>query len=323
MKNLINLKSAKEIGERLKKEKSVAVIFHIRPDGDAIGSAVALYLGLNKIGVNTQLFCADVIPSKFFFLPETDKIRGNIVGDFSAMVSVDCGEINRMGDFAEVFDKHPNSYNIDHHISNTRFAKINYVCDNPSNSENVFEILNEIGVEIDSVIANYLLMGLITDTGGFRHKGVKSSSFVKAGALVEKGADPNAIYFNCFSRQSKNRATLYGNVVSKIRYFLDDRLAVASVFQKDLEKSGAKVSDTEGIIDFVMGIDGVEVGVCVLETSVNKFKISFRGKDTDVNAIALTFGGGGHKFASGCQLQGEYEEVVDRICYAVKVNLRD
>jgi phosphoesterase RecJ-like protein len=106
--------------------------------------------------------------------------------------------------------------------------------------------------------------------------------------------------------------------MSKIRYLLDGKLAVASVLQSDLESSGALPDETEGFIDFVMGIKGVEVGVCIMQIGGDKYKCSLRSKTVDVNAVASRFGGGGHILASGCQIQGEYEEVVDDIRYAVK-----
>ncbi len=323
MNNLINLKTPKEIANKLLKEKSVAVIFHIRPDGDAIGSAVSLSLGLNELGISSDVFCADIIPNKFNFLKTIAKVKRQMDRDYSAIVCLDCGEITRIGDFSETFARHKNTYNIDHHLSNSRFADINYVCTKPSNSENVYQILKEMGATINKDIADLLLMGIMTDTGGFRHKGTTGETFKIAGELVDMGATPNEIYYNCFSRQTRERAKLYSRVTGKIRYFLDGKFALASVLKADLEETGAMPSDTEGIIDFVMGIEGVEVGSCVLETNNNKFKISFRGRDTDVNAIAGCFGGGGHKLASGCQILGEYEEVVDKICYAVKTHIKE
>ena len=109
--------------------------------------------------------------------------------------------------------------------------------------------------------------------------------------------------------------------MSKIRYELDGRFAIISILQQDLQASNAKKEETEGFIDFVMGIEGVEVGVCLLEVGENKFKVSFRSKSTDVNAVAGEFGGGGHVLASGCQINTEYEDVIDRITYAVKKNI--
>ena len=323
MKNLISIKTTKKVAEKLLKEESVGIIFHIRPDGDAIGSALALYLALISKGVKAEVLCADDIPEKFSFLPIISKIKRGADKEYSALIAVDCGELSRLGDLSEFYFKHKNTYNIDHHVSNTKFGCFNYVCTKPSNSENVYEILTVLGVEITKEIASLLFMGLMTDTGGFRHKSVLGSTYKTAGELIDCGAEPNEIYYNCFSKQTKGRAKLFGVVVSKLRYFLEDRLCIASVFISDIESAGAKPSDTEGFIDFVMGIDGVEVGVCLLETDKNKFKISFRGRDTDVNEIAGCFGGGGHRLASGCQIHGEYEEVIDKLHYAVKSHLRD
>jgi phosphoesterase RecJ-like protein len=123
--------------------------------------------------------------------------------------------------------------------------------------------------------------------------------------------------------QSKARAKLFGRVMANIRYFLSDRFAVVSVFEKDIKDCGATPDETEGFIDFVMGINTVEVGACLMEIGKNKYKISFRSKETDVNAVALTFGGGGHTLASGCQISGEYEDIVDRITFAVSRELKD
>ena len=296
---------------------------HIRPDGDAIGSAVALYLGLNKIGVKTDVYCADNIPEKFSFIKSTLNFKRVLDTEYSALVAVDSAEITRLGDFAEVFYNHKNTYNIDHHVSNTRYAKINYVEDNASNSENVLKLAQLLNVQIDSEIANLLFMGILTDTGGFKHKNVKEETLLRAGQLIGLGADGNSIYYHCFTKQSKERAKLFALATSRIRYFLEDRFAVLSIFLKDFEDTGAKPEDTEGFIDFVMGIDCVEVGACVMQMQNDKYKISFRAKNTDVNAVAGVFGGGGHVLASGCQISGDYEEVIDKIRYAVKTHIKE
>ena len=124
-----------------------------------------------------------------------------------------------------------------------------------------------------------------------------------------------------FAAQSKERAKLFGITMQRIRYFFDGRFALATVRLDDLSTAGAAQSETEGFIDFVMGVIGVEVGACVLEMQKNKYKVSLRSKSADVNAVASTFGGGGHTLASGCQIAGEYEEVVDRIREAVNREL--
>ena len=309
--------SLSELSIKLKTEKSVALFCHVRPDGDTLGSALAFSLCLNNLGIKAEVFCDDPVPSRFLFLNSANSVKTQLEGEYSAFLAIDCADITRLGSFAEVFMAHKNTYSIDHHISNTRYAKVNYVVDNASNSENILALIKEMGGEITPEIANLLAMGIMTDTGNFKHKNVTASTLVCAGLLVEKGADLNTIHYNMFSKQTKARAKLFGLTMSKIRYFLDSKLAIATIMKKDIELAGAKQDETEGFIDFLMGIDTVEVGICILEVCQNKFKISFRSKGTDVNAVAGTFGGGGHVLASGCQISGEYEEVVDRLTFAV------
>ena len=312
-----------ELSLKLKKENRVAIFPHIRPDGDTIGSAFALKLALEKIGILVEIVLKDAIPTRFGFLVDAKHVKSEPCGEYSALIAIDCADITRLGEFAEEFDKHKNTYNIDHHISNNRYAKENYVVDSAANCENVYQLINALGVQIDCQIANFLATGIVTDTGNFRHKNVTSETLFIASELVKKGADLNKIYYYMFTMQSKSRAKLFGRVMSNIRYFLSDRFAVASVFAKDIVDCGATPDETEGFIDFVMGINTVEVGACLMEISKNKYKISFRSKGANVNAVALTFGGGGHTLASGCQISGEYEDIVDRITFAVSRELID
>lgn len=309
--------SLSELSSKLKKEKNVALICHIRPDGDTLGSALALSLVLNNLGIVSDVYCDDSVPSRFFFLNSTKLVKKEIDKEYSAIIAIDCADITRLGNYGEFFLSHKNTYSIDHHISNTRYAKYNYIVDNASNCENVLQIIREMDCDISPEIANLLAMGIMTDTGNFRHKNVTPLTLSSASYLVEKGADLNTIYYNMFSKQTAGRAKLFGITMSKIRYFLDNKLAIATVMKSDIEYAKAKQDETEGFIDFLMGIDTVEVGICILEVGKNKYKISFRSKGTDVNAVAGTFGGGGHVLASGCQISGEYEEVVDKLTFAV------
>ena len=313
--------SLQKLGEKIKAEKSVALFCHVRPDGDCLGSALALKLALKTLGIKAEVFCDDSVPSRFFFLNECKTVKQQLDGEYGALVAIDCADIQRLGSFAETFYSHKNTYSIDHHISNNRYAKENFVRDLASNSENVLEFIEILGVKPNAEIANLLLMGVMTDTGGFRHKNVTASTMNSVAKLVSLGGNTNEIYYHMFSAQSKERAKLFGVVMSKLRYFLDGKFAVATVRLADFESSKAEQSETEGFIDFVMGIRGVEVGACVMEMQQNKFKISFRSKSADVNAVAGYFGGGGHTLASGCQIQGEYEEVIDKITFAVKREL--
>lgn len=307
--------------EKLKKFNTFAIICHVRPDGDAVGSARALKYALDNIGKTAKVFCDDDIPEKFSNITDISVFNKEITGEFDAFVAVDCADETRMGDLAVHFLKHKNTFNIDHHVSNTRYAKYNLIVNNSSNCENIYNVATLLGATITTDLANALLLGISTDTGNFSHKDLTQSAFSVAGELIAKGGDINKIYYETFKKQTKQKALLFAKVNSKIRYMLDDRLAISVISQNDLKETGALISDTEGIIDFVLSIDGVEVAVSILEVGFEKYKISLRGKNTNVNAIASVYGGGGHVLASGCMIMGSLEEVIDRLSYTVSQHL--
>lgn len=311
----------KSLARKLKSEKNAALFCHLRPDGDSIGSASALAAALEKCGVFCDVYCDDPIPEKFLFIERVKRIRRDFPKDnsgYSALIAIDSADISRLGSFAQAFSAHSNTYNIDHHVSNRFYAVTNYVRDCSSNCENVAALIDALGTETDSETANLLLMGILTDTGNFKHKNVNPSTLYTAGKLVEKGADLNNLSYLMFSAQSRERAALFSSVMGKIRYFLDGRTALVTIRLSDFEKSGAKQWETEGFIDFITGIEGVEVAVCMMESETDKYKVSFRSKVTDVNLVAGVFGGGGHTLASGCMIKDEYESAVDRVVCAVK-----
>ena len=318
-----------ELAKLLNAQKSVAIFCHVRPDGDAVGSACALKNAFLSKGVKAQVFCDDVIPKRFEYMQvekefsSADLQKDYVNKEFTALIAVDSADIQRLGKYAEIFEWHKNTFNIDHHISNTRYAKVNYVCDNPANAINIFDLINEMGAQIDVKTANLIAMGLLTDTGTFTHKDVGANALSVGSKLVELGADLNTIYYHNFKKQTKHRAKLFGLVMQGLRYFNDDRLVVAIITQNHLDLSGAHPSETEGFVDFLLGIDCIEVCATVMEIGENKYKISLRSKGTNVNAVAGAFGGGGHVLASGCQINGEIEEVLDRLSFAVSRELID
>ena len=193
------MKTIEELSLKLKKETSVAIFCHVRPDGDTLGSALALSHALNNLGIKAKVFCDDTVPSRFFFLKSSNLVESTLSGDFSAMLAIDCADITRLGDFYEHFAKHKNTYTLDHHVSNTRYAKENLVIDNASNCENVLALIESLGTEITTEMANLLAMGIMTDTGNFRHKNVTPNTMKAVAKLIEKGADLNNIYFHMFS----------------------------------------------------------------------------------------------------------------------------
>lgn len=297
------------------------IFTHTRPDGDTVGSGLALYYALRRLGADCEL-CNDCdIPEKFRFLPGAKLFRKSpTMTDAEAYIAVDSAEPKRLGMLESVFSRAGRkvTVNIDHHISNTRYAKYNFVRPCAANCRNMAELLTLMGVQADKEIADALMLGLVTDSGNFSHNDVDGELFRTAGALADAGADVDTITYHTFRRQSKARAKLHAATMSAIRYLLDDRLAVIVVRRSVLESYGVDQNATEGFVDFPLSVDGVEVAVSLLEVKFRQYKVSLRSKGrVNVNEVAAVYGGGGHILASGCMLFGEEEEVIDRLRYTV------
>ncbi len=316
-KTMITLK---ETAQELKKYDSVLIFSHARPDGDTLGSAMALKTALVALGKEADVVCASEIPDKYDVFPafKTIKKPCDIQKKYEAHISVDVSVESMFGDSYGLYVKNANLFNIDHHISNSRYAKYNFVRDDAACCEIIYDFIRLLGVEIVGEIADYLILGIITDTGGFAHSNVTEQTLEIASKLVAAGARLHDITYYMFKDQSKERAELYGRVISKTRFFLDDKLAIISILDDDFIQTGAKQDMTEGFIDFPLSIRGVEVAVSIMQSKKDAYKISFRSKGkVNVNEVASVFGGGGHVLASGCMICGFYEDVKDKIIKAV------
>lgn len=311
--------SVAAVAARIKKANKAAIFCHARPDGDALGSGLSLCLAMRAAGKTAEFVCEDAPPEKFFFIPEMREVKTSLPqDDYDLYIAVDCADIARMGEFGHAFSRFKgDTVCIDHHISNKGFAKLNCVRVCSATCEIMPEVLSAAGFEITAPMSNALMLGLITDSGTFTHSDVTAHTFNVAAELRSAGADVNKINYEMFSRQKKARALLFSRALSNLRFALDDRLAFILVTQSALDETGANRSMTEGFVDFPLSVDGVEVAIALLEMKRGQYKASLRSKRVDVNAVAATFGGGGHVLASGCMLFGEYEEVIDRLTYAV------
>ncbi|MBO5240707.1 MAG: bifunctional oligoribonuclease/PAP phosphatase NrnA [Clostridia bacterium] len=311
-----------QIAQRIKKAKSVAIFTHMRPDGDAFGSALSLSAALCNLGIENQVCVETDIPSNLAFLPEIENVKKRSEGEFDLLICVDCSNLQRLGGLLDEFliatRKKIDTVNIDHHISNERFAKYNYVRECASNCMNMAKLIEYLGASFDKKTSEYLLVGLLTDSGNFSHDDVGEEAFALAAKLASAGADVRYYHYQLFKKQSKARAALHAQVMSGMRYFFDDRFALITIKQETMKKCGAENGMTEGFVDFPLNVDTVEVAASIMEVEYKKYKISLRSKNyADVNKIAGTFGGGGHVRAAGCMLFGDLEEVIDRLSYAV------
>ena len=305
------------IANLLKQLKSALIFCHVNPDGDTLSCAFALKYALNKLGIKADVVSPHGVPVKFEKLGVFGDAFVLADGEYDGYISVDCSTEGQMGQPYNFFAKQKNTFNIDHHISNTLYAKYNYVCDKAACTMNILDLIKLMGVEIDETLAKTLMIGLITDTGNFSHSNTDTEALEAAAFFCSKGANVADINLLLFNSQPKNRALMYVEVMRGMKFFHNDRLAIINITQEQLKRYGLDKSDTEGFIDFPMTIGTVEVALSVFETKKESFKVSFRSKGVNVCEVAATFGGGGHVRASGAQLNGIFEDVVDKLVFTV------
>jgi len=310
-----------EIAQKLKKAKKVALFTHMRPDGDAYGSTLALACALDRLGIPCSVCNESEVPSNLTFLTGLDRIKKAPDGDEDLYLAMDSADGARLGALTEVFlafSKKGDTINVDHHVSNTRYAKYNYVNTCSANCMNSFHLIEALGVALDKEIAQYLLVGLLTDSGNFSHDDVTEETLAIGSKLVGAGADICQLQYQLFKRQPKARAALYAHVMSRMRYAHDDRFAFIVIDRATMDELGADNGMTEGFVDFPLNVETVEIAASLLEMRKGQYKVSLRSKKyADVNKLAGVYGGGGHVRAAGFMLYGDLEEVVDKLSYTV------
>ncbi len=316
------MESLQQIAERIKKAKRILILTHMRPDGDAYGSALALGCALEYLKTPYQVCVESDLPSNLAFIEGVERVQKKPQGEYDLLVTVDCSDDQRLGALQDCFSlakrKKIDTVNIDHHVSNTRFAKYNYVRECSANCMNVAALIAYMGIPFDERMAEYLMIGLMTDSGNFSHDDVGEEAFLLAARLARAGADACYYNYQLFKRQPKERATLFAKVMSKIRYHHEGKFAAIVISLQDMAESGADNGMTEGFVDFPLNVDTVEVAAAIMEIKRGQYKISLRSKNyANVNQIAGVYGGGGHVRAAGCMLFGEVEEVVERLSYTV------
>lgn len=318
------ISSLNDIAQIISKVKSALIFCHVRPDGDTLGSAAALYLALKKKGLHCDIVCDGNIPDKFSFVSSFNNILkpDEIKENYDAHISVDVPTEALLGMSWGIYKAGKIKIAIDHHLSNELYAQYTHISDESANTVIIYELIESLGVEIDKEIAQAILIGIVTDTGNFTHLNADAKSLEIASKAIKAGADLHSIVYNSYLKQSKTRAFFFADVISKMRFYLNDRLAFIVIGKDMLSSRGLNDDVTEGMVDFPLSIDGVEVAVSLLETKNELYRVSFRsdGK-VDVGKIAGEFGGGGHIFASGCVVKGPLEEVIERIVRAADINM--
>lgn len=309
--------------EEINKANSIVILTHENPDGDAVGTALALYNALKQYGKNPDIIIPEY--SKVFeFLPGIDDIKKESnVEKYDLAISVDCATIKMLNGFANYFESAKMKIDIDHHGTNTMYGDINFVNPvAPACAQILITILDYIGMEITKDIGSCILTGIITDTGGFKYSGVTAETFEFVAWLLNKGVNVSKIYRQVLQVKTKANFELHRIASDRIEFLEDGKIAFTYITEEDEQKVGAQNGDHEGIVEVGRDVEGVEVSIFVRQTEKG-CKVSLRSNDyVNVSDVCLMFGGGGHQKAAGALIQGSIEQVKEKLLYQVKSYLK-
>jgi phosphoesterase RecJ-like protein len=298
------------------------VTSHVRLDGDAVGSELALFETLRGLGKEAVVYNQDRTPHMYGFLPDADVIVNRIgpLDAFDAVFILDCSEIERVGDEATRIAGIRRIINIDHHISNDRYGHLTLTDPKASSTgEMIFRLVDGMGIEITRDMAVNLYTAILTDTGAFRYSNTGPGTFATAGRLLEKGADPAWIAQMVYETCPSVKIRLLGRALSTLEFDWQGRIGAVTVSKKMLEEAGAQWEHTEGFVEFPRSIDGVQVAAFFSEIGEGIYKVSLRSKGSfSVEEVARRFGGGGHINAAACRILGDYETVKRKLFDAIR-----
>ena len=325
----------KRIADEIKEAQNIVLTIHINSDGDCIGAALALMLILDRY--NKKNFSDEIYKMKNVRLVLDDKLTkfmGHFkeralveyypnfkMKDIDLLIAIDSANIERIGNVAELRKDAKKMINIDHHISNTNYADINYVEDVSSTSEIIYKFLDLFDVELDKEIASLLYLGIINDTGNFTHSNVTAETFLISSELIKAGVDNNEITDILFG-VTLGKARLLGEVYKNLE--IDEELKFAYYYLSDKKAEELKIGrdESDGMSETLLDLVGIEASLFLKDEKEGRVKGSLRSKNSyDVNEIAMSFGGGGHIKAAGFNTDENLEKVIGTIEELLKKQL--
>lgn len=309
--------------EEINKAEKIVIITHENPDGDAIGSSLAMKLALKQLGKDADLIIPE-FQKTFEFLPGTDEVKKESnIEEYDLAIALDCASIKLLNGFAKYFDSAKIKVAIDHHSSNTMFADYNYVDqDAPACAQLLLVVFGYFNIKVTKDIGTCILAGIITDTGGFRYEGVTADTFRFVAELCEKGIKISQVYNQVYASQTRAKFELHRIALNRLEFLEEGKIAFTYVTKADEKQVEAQNGDYDGIVENGRDIEGVEVSVFLRETDKG-IKVSLRSKSyVNVSEVAMMFGGGGHIRAAGCTIQGTIEQAKNQIINRVKCYLK-
>ncbi len=309
--------------EEINKAEKIVLLVHENPDGDAIGSATAMYQALLQLDKNADIIIPEY-PSDFEFLPEIDKVKKESeIQNYDLAISLDCASLKQLSSCEKYFNDAKCKIVIDHHGSNTMYGDFNYVDPkSPACTQLLAGIFEYFDIEITKEIGICLLTGIITDTGGFAYSGVTSDTFEIAANIVSKGINVYQIYQKVFLNMSLSKFNLHKIAINRIELLENNKIAFTYITKEDENNVHSEHGDHEGIVEQGRNIEGVEVSIFLRETDKG-IKASLRSKNyVNVSEVCVAFGGGGHPRAAGCNITGTMEQAKMQIVNKVKEVLK-
>lgn len=291
--------------EQINESKNIYIVSHVQPDGDNIGSMLALWMALRNIKEKVFILKSDDIPSDFLFLPNVGMIRDyNHDEEIDLLITLDASDEGRLGQNKTLLSKAKVVINIDHHISNNNFGRINIIDSNASaTGELVYKLISKMNITIDKDIASCIYTAISSDTGSFMYDNTSAETHKIAAELLKVGIDKSSININLYQNRSMERTILFIKALETLNLYFENKVAIVKVTQDMVEKSNAKMEDTEGIVSFIREIAPVEIAIILKEFKEEEIKVSMRSKRfIDVSQICASFGGGGHIRAAGCTI---------------------
>jgi len=304
----------------LREKDRFLIACHENPEGDAIGSELALALALRKMGKTATVLNADPVPANLLFLPGAGTVVFTEDGSkYDVAVVVDCGSPERTGRVAQELRKCPLLVNIDHHRTNGDLGELSLVDpDAAATGLLIHRVLSAMGYEIGLDVATNIYVAVLTDTGSFHYGSSSPEAFEVAGEMVRRGVDPWAVAEQVYEMQSVRRLRLLGRVLDSLDVSADGKVACIITMLVDLREFASGKDALEGFINYPRSIVGVEVAVSFREEEGGVIRVSFRSKGrVDVSAVAARFGGGGHHNAAGGTVPGALADVKKRVLEAL------
>ena len=294
---------------------------HVRLDGDALGSELALYHILSEMGKEVIIYNQDKTPDNYRFLTGSVNIVHTLpdLNKYDVVFVLDCSDLERIGNQAFVIGKMERIINIDHHISNGSFCELTYIDrESSSTGELLYRLIMQMSVVPTRDVANNLYAAIVTDTGGFRYRNTGRETLLAAGDLVGKGADPQWLSENIYENNPQEKIRLMTKSLETLSFDFNGRAASMVVYLEAIASTGALSEHIEGFVDIPRAIQGVDISVLYLELSKNYYRLSLRSKGKiNVETVARRFGGGGHANAAACEVRGDMGTIKRQVTEAI------